>query len=85
MCCTAAQSFSRTLNDFLESHANRLTGVLYSIDIERFKLFNNWYGQEAGDILLTQYQSVSASYSADERLSRRLFWGRSFLHVYSGR
>ena len=29
------------------------TGVFISIDIERFKLFNNWYGQEAGDILLT--------------------------------
>lgn len=25
---------------------------IISIDIERFKLFNNWYGQEAGDILL---------------------------------
>lgn len=25
---------------------------IISIDIERFKLFNNWYGHEAGDILL---------------------------------
>ena len=44
--------FLENVNDFLESHALS-DWCIISIDIERFKLFNNWYGQEAGDILLT--------------------------------
>ena len=44
--------FLENANDFLESHALS-DWCIISIDIERFKLFNNWYGQEAGDILLT--------------------------------
>ena len=43
--------FLEKTQDFLSSHS--LAGwCILSIDIERFKLFNNWYGQEAGDILL---------------------------------
>ena len=44
--------FLEKVNDFLESYALSDRCII-SIDIERFKLFNNWYGQEAGDILLT--------------------------------
>ena len=47
--------FLEKTQEFLDTHS--VSGwCIISIDIERFKLFNNWYGQEAGDILL---QNVS--------------------------
>lgn len=43
--------FLEKTQEFLDTHS--VSGwCIISIDIERFKLFNNWYGQEAGDILL---------------------------------
>ena len=54
---------------------------IISIDIERFKLFNNWYGQEAGDILLQNISQYPCT--ADERIPGWLFRWRSFLYVYS--
>lgn len=43
--------FLKIAQDFLDTHVSS-DWCIISIDIERFKLFNNWYGQEAGDILL---------------------------------
>lgn len=43
--------FLEKTQDFLDRHTLS-DWCIISIDIERFKLFNNWYGQEAGDILL---------------------------------
>ena len=32
--------------------------ALYAVDIEHFKLFNEWYGHESGDLLLTEIGEV---------------------------
>ena len=31
-----------------------------AVDIEHFKLFNEWYGEEAGDLFLEEVGSCSA-------------------------
>ena len=43
--------FLEKTQEFLDTQESSGWCII-SIDIERFKLFNNWYGQEAGDILL---------------------------------
>ena len=43
--------FLEKTQEFLSTHTLS-DWCIIAIDIERFKLFNNWYGQEAGDILL---------------------------------
>ena len=43
--------FLEKAQEFLDARESSGWCII-SIDIERFKLFNNWYGQEAGDILL---------------------------------
>ena len=43
--------FLEKTQEFFDSHTLS-DWCIIAIDIERFKLFNNWYGQEAGDILL---------------------------------
>ena len=43
--------FLEKTQEFLNTHTLS-DWCIISIDIERFKLFNNWYGQKAGDILL---------------------------------
>lgn len=43
--------FFRAAEEFLKSHTDR-TYCLMAIDIEHFKLFNEWYGTQAGDKFL---------------------------------
>lgn len=47
-----------------------------SIDIEHFKLFNNWYGQVQGDELAAHNRASVGAACEGERLYRRVFWRR---------
>ncbi len=65
--------------DFLRQVQQLLTGkklngwCVLSIDIEHFKLFNNWYGQVQGDELLHTIGHQLAQLCEGEQLYRRVF------------
>lgn len=59
---TRAAFFSAAL-DKVETHPDSLF-CLMAIDIEHFKLFNEWHGEEAGDLLLREIGSAIARASA---------------------
>lgn len=75
------------LNDFLEEvfedcyHLEESLGIEF-IDIDFFKEYNDTYGHQAGDVVLTKIAGILRDLTADDRIYVGRYGGDEFVVVY---
>ncbi|MFR3753049.1 MAG: diguanylate cyclase domain-containing protein [Enterocloster sp.] len=73
--------FFRQSAAFLKHVKNPEDYCLMAIDIEHFKLFNDWYGQEAGDRLLAMIGRTSEQDAVGGGRPCRIYGRGRFRHT----